>query len=167
MSSKSLTQAHLRAADILTELYANLKEDQVLLLQMSSAIWRKVRADPTHNTSGFVRLCEAVLFDCYVTVCHSARTLQSVSSHAPSLCWKAYKLLVLVRVLRFASCPQSRFCLEPPPRLHPRKLLLHPIARCAVALPMLTINWSGWKWLRSTFVDSVSSTVAVVPGSAL
>ena len=113
MSSKSLTQAHLQAADILTELYANLKEDQVLLLQMSSAIWRKVRADPTHNTSGFVRLCEAVLFDCYVTVCHSSLTLQIVSSHAPSLCWKTYKLLVLVRVL---SCqlPQSRFCLEPP-----------------------------------------------------
>lgn len=42
MKSKSLTQAHLRAADILTELYSNLKEDQVLLFQMSSAIWRKV-----------------------------------------------------------------------------------------------------------------------------
>ncbi|KAL3131600.1 hypothetical protein ABBQ38_007898 [Trebouxia sp. C0009 RCD-2024] len=42
MKSKSLTQAHLRAADILTELYSNLKEDQVLLFQMSSAIWRKM-----------------------------------------------------------------------------------------------------------------------------
>ena len=44
MNCKNLTQAHVRAADILTELYSNLKEDQVLLFQMSNAIWRKVSA---------------------------------------------------------------------------------------------------------------------------
>ena len=44
MTSKNLTQAHVQAADILTELYINLKEDQVLLFQMSDAIWRKVSA---------------------------------------------------------------------------------------------------------------------------
>ena len=44
MNSKNLSQAHVQAADILTELYSNLKEDQVLLFQMSSAIWRKVGA---------------------------------------------------------------------------------------------------------------------------
>lgn len=49
MNSKNLTQAHLRAADILTELYGNLKEDQVLLFQMSNAIWRKVRC-PSSQT---------------------------------------------------------------------------------------------------------------------
>lgn len=44
MNSKSLTQAHVQAAGILTQLYSNLKDNQVLLFQMSSAIWRKVSA---------------------------------------------------------------------------------------------------------------------------
>ena len=42
INSKNLSHAHVQAADILTELYGNLKEDQVLMVQMSSAIWRKV-----------------------------------------------------------------------------------------------------------------------------
>lgn len=50
MNSKNLTQAHVRAADILTELYTNLREDQVLLFQMSGAIWRKVSRSVTHLT---------------------------------------------------------------------------------------------------------------------
>lgn len=42
INSKNLSHAHVQAADILTELYGNLKEDQVLMVQMSSAIWRKM-----------------------------------------------------------------------------------------------------------------------------
>lgn len=40
--SKRLSDAHVQAADILTELYSNLKEDSVLSIQMSSALWRKL-----------------------------------------------------------------------------------------------------------------------------
>ena len=50
MTTKSLSQAHVQAADILTELYSNLKEDQVLLFQMSNAIWRKVGAHSLNRT---------------------------------------------------------------------------------------------------------------------
>ena len=32
----------MEAADILAELYANLREDSILMGQMSTAIWRKV-----------------------------------------------------------------------------------------------------------------------------
>jgi len=44
VNSKNLSEAHVQAADLLTELYSNLKEDQLLMLQMSIAIWRKVWA---------------------------------------------------------------------------------------------------------------------------
>ena len=43
LTSNDLSQAHMDAADILAELYANLKEDSILMRQMSTAIWRKVR----------------------------------------------------------------------------------------------------------------------------
>lgn len=42
VNSKNLSEAHVQAADLLTELYSNLKEDQLLMLQMSIAIWRKM-----------------------------------------------------------------------------------------------------------------------------
>ena len=43
LTSNDLSQAHMDAADILAELYANLKEDSILMRQMSLAFWRKVR----------------------------------------------------------------------------------------------------------------------------
>ena len=42
--SRSLQVCYMRASDALQELYANLREDQLMLLQVATAIWRKVRA---------------------------------------------------------------------------------------------------------------------------
>ncbi|KAL0032676.1 hypothetical protein WJX79_002317 [Trebouxia sp. C0005] len=42
VNSKNLSEAHVQAADLLAELYSNLKEDQLLMLQMSIAIWQKM-----------------------------------------------------------------------------------------------------------------------------
>ena len=69
MNSKNLTQAHVRAADILTELYTNLREDQVLLFQMSGAIWRKVSVcHPPHGLMHYV--VESTL----PVICHCLET---------------------------------------------------------------------------------------------
>ena len=71
MNSKNLSQAHVQAADILTELYSNLKEDQVLLFQMSSAIWRKVGAHDFQQSCTQVSQQCCTLNHCACpTLCH-------------------------------------------------------------------------------------------------
>ena len=54
--SRSLQVCYMRASDALQELYANLREDQLMLLQVATAIWRKVRA---HLLSMWAECCAA------------------------------------------------------------------------------------------------------------
>lgn len=73
--SRSLQVCYMRASDALQELYANLREDQLMLLQVATAIWRKVRG---HLMPRWAESCAA----CWLT----ALSLQRYA-HRCKLVW--------------------------------------------------------------------------------
>jgi len=80
INSKNLSQAHVQAADILTELYSNLKEDQLLMVQMSSAVWRKVSICYANSLLSRCCWCRQVLpsnmfLDAFVSVTSAVNAL--------------------------------------------------------------------------------------------
>ena len=99
MNSMNLTQAHLRAADILTELYSNLKEDQVLLFQMSNAIWRKVSACHLPQFV-FLSICRLPFANLLLLSCTSA---SRPSASYPSASW-----LLRAALRQIAKCLVQR-----------------------------------------------------------
>ena len=71
VNSKNLSETHFQAADLLTELYSNLKEDQLLMLQMSIAIWRKVWPNCSSQQSVADQLLASAIWN-VVHVCYDS-----------------------------------------------------------------------------------------------